>query len=389
MTLQLISETLALSAIAAGAIGYGARILPDFIGPHEKNACAATVADCLPDALLLQETFGYNLHSLVSLQSEALFWKDRRTNGAIIYQDYGFVWLASCEPLCSDEDTADLAERFRQEARSKNRLVAFVPTSEKFAEHCADSDFSAVKIGASPYFDLQKWNPCGDKAKNMRSSINQAKREGIRVEAFAGADCEIRLEIKSLCRKWLYARRSQTEFGWLFRLAPFLYEDRKRYFAARTANGNLVGLLAASPIPARNGWYLEDVLRFPDAPYGTADILVREALQFCREEGAELATLGSVPLSRKGTDKFGNNKHFFSEKLMNTLPQNLKRFYNFQGLEKFKAKFVPTFWESEYLLTSDHLLVPPLVANAVLRAVLPHGILNFAKRQILVNRFKD
>src|SRR5205814_5432521 len=96
-----------------------------------------------------------------------------------------------------------------------------------------------------------------------------------------------------LCTAWLKTRRT-VKFGWVFTLDPLRFSERKRFFVARKACGEMIGLLAASPIPARNGWYLEDVLRHPDAPNGTSDLLIVEGMAALRRAGSQMATLGTV-----------------------------------------------------------------------------------------------
>ena len=57
------------------------------------------------------------------------------------------------------------------EARRKKKIVAFVPTTEKFANSIAGENVRVIKVGASPYFDLTKWHPTGNCAKTLRSSV--------------------------------------------------------------------------------------------------------------------------------------------------------------------------------------------------------------------------
>ena len=103
--------------------------------------------------------------------------------------------------------------------------------------------------------------------------MNQARRSGVEIETGADLNQTFRQETAELCLSWLESRRAATTFGWLVALDPFMHSEYKKYFAARV-NGKLIGFLAASPIPARKGWYLEDVINEPDAPQGTATFLV-------------------------------------------------------------------------------------------------------------------
>src|SRR5437764_12489473 len=223
---------------------------------------------------------------------------------------------------------AELARLFAAHAKRQGRIVAFVPTSTECARLIAPNNFTAVKVGAAPYFDVQTWNPRGDSAKKLRAGINQARRAGVEVEIIPDAiDESLKKETARLCRHWLDTRRAGATFGWLVALDPFLHSEYKKYFAARV-NGKLVGFLAASPIPARKAWYLEDVLREPDAPQGTATLLVVEALAKLRQKGVDLVTLGTSPLAKDGPDEFPTEQRMVVRAL-DVASRRFSGFYNF------------------------------------------------------------
>src|ERR1044071_2725095 len=104
----------------------------------------------------------------------------------------------------------------------------------------------------------------------------QARRAGVEVTEVVDIDDKLVRETACLCKSWLTTRRSAIRFEWLFTVDLFQHKEQKKYFTARDVNGKLVGFLAASPIPARNGWDLADVLRSKHAPNGTTDLLVVE-----------------------------------------------------------------------------------------------------------------
>ncbi|HXT62689.1 MAG TPA: DUF2156 domain-containing protein [Pyrinomonadaceae bacterium] len=329
----------------------------------------------------MQTLHGYNAHSLVSVAPGALLWSTPEIDGAIVYSSFGRVWLVAGDPIAPADQSAELARRFAAEAKRHNRVVAFVPATAAFA-HLAAADFSAVKVGAAPYFDLRSWNPRGDVAKKLRAEVNKARRAGVEIEAVsASIDESLKQETMNLCMRWLGERRSATSFAWLVALDPFLNSDYKKYFAARL-NGKLVGFLAASPIPARKGWYLEDVLRDPDAPPGTATLLVYEALHELKRQGAELATLGTSPLATDGPNNL-RTEHRVVARALEVTSKRLGVLYNFQGLRRFKGKFVPSWWESEYVLAPRGVAVPPRVAQAILHALVPGGVPRLLTRQAL------
>jgi len=277
---------------------------------------------------------------------------------------------------------AELAHQFASFAKRQGRVVAFVPTSAECARLIGPGEFTAVKVGASPYFDLKTWNPRGDSAKKLRAGVNQAHRAGVEVEMIPdGIDESLKRETARLCMQWLDTRRAGTTFGWLVALDPFLHSEYKKYFAARV-NGRLVGFLAASPIPARKAWYLEDVLREPDAPPGTATLLVSEALAKLKAEGEALATLGTSPLATDGPDDVPT-EHRMVARALEMASRKLGHFYNFEGLRRFKGKFVPSWWESDYALGQRGVAMPPRIGYAIVRALVPGGLTQLLTRQAL------
>ena len=336
------------------------------------------------DVLRLQSQFGYNEHSFVSVSVQPEVWTDELNNGAVSYNESGRVWVVAGEPLGSQEDLPEITRRFLEYARVKKRIVAFVPSTEKFARSVTSNNVRIVKVGASPYFDLQNWDPRGNSAKKLRLGINHGRKAGINVEEIQDITGQFRREADELVKCWAASRLARVNFGWLFELVPFQNAKDRKYFAARNPEGKLVGLLSASPIPAREGWYLEDVLRCRYAPDGTSDLLVFEALKALAAQGAKLATLGTVPLSEKGANDVSTAHNFLVKRALKLSRRHLNSMYNFEGLGTFKSKFVPTWWESEYAIVSKGRMIPPRVANAVFNIIVPGGLL-----QILQILFSD
>jgi len=108
---------------------------------------------------------------------------------------------------------------------------------------------------------------------------------------------------------------------------------------------------------------------------------VMQALERLRDEGAALATLGTAPLAKEGHDDVSTGDHPVIERAVRNLSVPFSVFYNFEGIRKFKNKFVPSRWESEYVLVQHGVMVPTRVAHALLRAIIPGGL-----KQLLARR---
>jgi pimeloyl-ACP methyl ester carboxylesterase len=364
--------------VAGGGVGAAGRYLQLYI----RHAHKLTPPDPTVDLLKLQQLYGYNAHALVGISPGIRSWTCTEAEGAVAYNEFGKVWLVPGDPLASSENLAKVTKGFLRAARAKGRVVGFMPATEQFAKESSRLGLRAVRLGSAPYFDLATWAPRGDRAKKARAGVNQARRAGLRVVEVAEVNERLVRETACLCKSWLTTRRSAIKFSWLFSIDLFQHRERKKYFTARDPNGRLVGFLAASPIPARDGWYLEDVLRAKDAPNGTTDLLVVEVFELLRRDGAKLATLGTAPMAMEGHVDPEVRVSSVLSKATRLIATCFSMFYNFGGVRRFKTKFAPSWWESEYVLVSRELTAPPRVLRAFVQAIVPVGPTTLVARQI-------
>ena len=364
--------------VAGGGVGVAGRYLQLYIR-HTHNLI---LPDPTVDLFRFYQLHGYNAHALIGIATGTRLWTCPETEGAVAYNEFGRVWLVPGDPLASVENLAKVSDCFLQKARAEGRVVGFMPATEQFAKHSSGLGLRAIKIGSAPYFDLATWAPRGDRAKKARAGVNQARRAGVHVSEVTKIDERLIRETACLCKSWLTTRRSAIRFEWLLTVDPFQHKEQKKYFTARDANGRLVGFLAASPIPARNGWYLEDVLRSKNAPNGTTDLLVVEVLDSLKHSGAKLATLGTASMAAEG----GADPDIHVSPVLSRMTWFVARcfsiFYNFDGVRRFKAKFAPSWWESEYVLISRNVTAPPRVLSAFIHAIVPAGASYLIARQM-------
>ncbi len=377
MLLHFFSRHLWL-VVAGGGVGVAGRSLQLYI----RRTYKLILPDPTVDLFRFYQLYGYNAHALISIASGTRLWTCKETGGAVAYNEFGKVWLVSGDPLASVENLAKVSARFLQKARAEGRVVGFMPATERFAKQSSGLGLRAIKIGSTPYFNLDTWAPRGDRAKKARAGVNHARRAGVRVSEVINVDERLIREAACLCKSWLTTRRSAIRFEWLFTVDLFQHKEKKKYFTARDANGKLVGFLAASPIPARDGWYLEDVLRSRRAPNGTTDLLVVEVLGLLKHSGAKLATLGTALMAAEGAVDPDIHVSSLLSRATWFVARGCSSFYNFDGVRRFKAKFAPSWWESEYVLISPNVTAPPRVLSACLHAVVPAGPSYLIARQM-------
>ena len=144
-----------------------------------------------------------------------------------------------------------------------------------------------------------------------------------------------RATLDALIRRW-HAARPLAPMHFIVDMAPFDHATHRRVYVAER-EGAVVAMLSLAPVPARDGWLFEHLLRDPRAPNGTAELLVDHVMRALDDEGVHWVTLGLAPLS-------GDVNRWLR------LTRQLSRpFFNFTGLAAFKRKLRPHAWEPMYL----------------------------------------
>src|SRR5207248_4847244 len=134
-------------------------------------------------------------------------------------------------------------------------------------------------------------------------------------------------------------------------LSGFL-EDRLLFVARR--ENHVVAFLVPSPIATRNGYLIEELVRSHRAPNGTSELLIDAAMHRFAWAGCTYTTMGLVALA-SGTAA-GNP--FWLRALMSIARAHANRFYNFRGLEHFRAKMNPAGWEKLYAISNESHFSP-------------------------------
>jgi phosphatidylglycerol lysyltransferase len=124
-----------------------------------------------------------------------------------------------------------------------------------------------------------------------------------------------------------------------------------------------VGFTVLSPVAARNGWLVEQIVRGVRAPNGTAELLIDTAMRAVATDGAVYATLGLSPLSERANIP-GIAQPMWLDLLLRWVRVHGRRFYNFEGLDAFKAKFNPEEWEPIFAI-ADSGSFPPGALYAI------------------------
>ena len=303
-----------------------------------------------------------------------------RDVGMVAYAEVRGAWVAAGEPIASLADTIRVAEQFVQHATRCNRRVSFFATEGALA---ASPRFHRVFIGEQPVWNPMEWASIVQGNRSLREQLRRARAKGIRVRALTADEVQqgtpMRTALDTLTQRWL-ATRPMTCMHFLVVLEPFQHVQQRRLFVAergtnsdanaRDGARHVVAFLSIAPVAARNGWFLEHLLRDPDAPNGTSEAVVDFALRALAHEGVTWATLGLAPLAGEvsGWLRFARTA--------------ARPFYNFAGLSAFKRKLKPKSWEPIFLAYPRERWSVSAMRDG-LRAFAGGSLVMFAARTVL------
>ena len=90
----------------------------------------------------------------------------------------------------------------------------------------------------------------------------------------------------------------------------------------------------------------------PNAPNGTVELMIDSAMRSLAADGFDYATLGLSPLSTRAEVAPFHNP-LAIRLVLEWLRKHGRRFYNFDGLDSFKAKLRPANWEPVFAVSNE------------------------------------
>ena len=259
-------------------------------------------------------------------------------------------WVAAGAPVCAADAVDEVASAFEAEAATHGARVSWFGADARLREvRTGRPGFSEIVVGTQPVWNPTRWPSILAEKSSLRAQLNRARNKDTLTAEWAADRAEHHPALRRCLDEWL-ATRGLPAMHFLVETETLdLLLDRRVFVAERA--GEAVAFLVASPVPARHGWLIEQIVRGRNAPNGTATLLVDAAMRALAESGASYVTLGLSPLSQRASADTENP--LWLDAALGWVRAHGRRFYNFRGLEAFKAKFVPDRWDPLTLITNE------------------------------------
>ena len=296
---------------------------------------------------------GWNATSFQVLEPGFRYWF-ADDDACVAYVDTGRAWIAAGAPLTEPHRLRAVAEHFHRQALSSGRRSAFFGVEQRVVDVLP---WHTLLVGEQPEWDARTWPEALRASSGLREQLRRARAKGVTVrtathDEVVSSASPLRRALEAQVAAWL-ARHEMAPMGVLVQVDPLtLLEEHRVHLAEQ--DGRLVAFLTAAPIFARPGWLLQNLIRSPEAPNGTTELLVdhamRDAESGVESETSPMVTLGLAPLAGQVVPAL---------RLARSAGSVL---FDFEGLRAFKARLRPTRW------SPIHLVYPP--GQAAVRTVL-------------------
>jgi phosphatidylglycerol lysyltransferase len=266
------------------------------------------------------------------------------------------VRVVAGAPVCRLERLREVAAEFERDAARAGERVCYFCAEARLESVYADSkEHSKVLLGAQPVWNPHDWAGLAAKHKSLRAQLNRSRNKGVTVVEWSSEKARNHPALVACVREWLAVKglpplHFLVEPDTLSRLF-----DRRVFVAER--GGEVVGFVLLSPVARRNGWLFEQFPHRPGAPNGTVELMIDAAMRALAAEDYDYATLGLSPLSKRAPIEPFRNP-LWLRVVLAWMRKHGQRFYNFDGLDAFKAKLQPDRWEPVFAVANEPRITP-------------------------------
>ena len=329
--------------VAVTAAAYG---LWRVLRPGAPPKAAPSEADLERAAALIAASDDTTSNLALLGDKNLLFDRDRAA--FIMYQASGNSWVAMGDPVGPPERYEALAWEFLEKCDSMAVSPVFYQVKPANLPLYIDLGLHLSKLGEEARVALANFSLEGAGRADLRQAHRRAARDGAEFELVERASLGAILgQLRTVSDSWLEERKTAEK---RFSLGCFDEHYLQNFDCAVVRSAGTI-VAFGNLWRAANSELSIDLMRYRHAaPKGVIDFLLIECMLWGKAQSCQWFNLGMAPLSGLEVHPLAPTWH----KLGRIVQRYGESFYPFEGLRKFKEKFLPV-WSPRYLAAPDGL----------------------------------
>jgi lysyl-tRNA synthetase class 2 len=276
-----------------------------------------------------------------------VFSPDRKA--AIAFRYLHGVGLAAGDPIGDPASFGAVVGAFLALCERMGWRPAVVGAREDRLSVYAAKGLRTVYIGDEAVIDVAAFTLEGRPMRNVRQSVNHARRAGVATEMYREGDLDVRLR-RQLLKVAAAQRNDAPEYGFSMALGEHFSGRYPECFVivARNASGEPIGFQRYVPCRAGKAFSLDSMRRLPGSTGGVNELMIVDAVAWAKARELEALSL-NFSAFRTLLDSEAE-----LERLQSIAAWTIRRFegkfgVQLDSLRRFNAKFLPR-WVPRYVV---------------------------------------
>ncbi len=312
--------------------------------PAGPPVSAPTAADFECAAALIAQGDDTAANLALLGDKNLLFNQDR--TAFIMYQVSGSSWVAMGDPVGPPELCEQLAWQFLENCDGMAVSPVFYQVKPQNLPLYIDLGLTLSKLGEEARVALPGFSLEGAARADLRQTHRRANRDGAQFEVVPREKvADLIPQLRAVSDAWLAEKKAGEK-----RFSLGYFDERYLMnFDCGVVRREGVIVAFANLWRAASSELSVDLMRYGDgAPKGVIDYLLIECMLWGKAQNYQWFNLGMAPLSGLEEHALAPTWH----KLGRMVQRYGEMFYRFEGLRKYKEKFLPV-WRPRYLAAPD------------------------------------
>lgn len=270
------------------------------------------------------------------------------------------------DPAGPNKVIKGLLADFCEYCRLNDWTISFIHTNGVYLKLYRQLGFSEQKIGEEAIVDIDRFVGTVLVNKYFRHINNKFVKMGYRCEFLSPPfSDDVFGQLSKISDEWLN-RPGRAERGFMLGYFNRAYIAQCNLMVAYDETGRIKGFINQIPTIVENEANYDFLRHSDDSPGNISDFLMLSFIGALHEQGYRQLNMGLCPLS--GLTAEDEPDRGLADNLLNFIYANAGRFYSFQGLRRFKAKYEPD-WKPRYIISRGGIAGLTRAGNTLLRAM--------------------